>query len=130
MCSWHIKIILIASLFLNAQCHAFFQNSTEWRTIYIAPGDDDYSLADCPVDHCFYLQNVFSNSSYFFHSHTTLELLSGVYNITEQVGQLVLTNVNNFKLKGSSSKVTHIACQPGATLGLIVVHAKPKCRNF
>ena len=57
---------------------------------------------------------------YFFDSNTTLELLPGVYNITENVGQLVLINVENFILRGSSPNVT-ITCQSGATWGLTII---------
>ena len=108
-------ILLTAFLFLGA----FSQNSTE-RTIYITPDGDS---ASCPEDHCYYLQDVVSNSSYFFDSYTTLELLPGMYDITEKVGQLVLVNAENFTLKGSSSNVT-ITCQPGATLGLTIIQSQ------
>ena len=107
-------ILLLAASFLNS----FSQNSTDSeirkKTIYVAPEDS------CPVDHCYHLKDVLSNTSYFFDSYTTLELLPGVYNITEKVGQLVLVKVKNFTLKGSSLNVT-IICQPGATWGLTII---------
>ena len=116
-----VDILLIAILCLGA----FSQNSTDsdiqWRTIYVTP-EESTSQIGCPVDHCYYLQDVFSNSSYFFDSYTTLELLPGMYDITEEVGQLVLIEVKNFTLKGSTPNVT-ITCQPGATLGLTIIRS-------
>ena len=107
-------ILLLATSFQSS----FSQNSTDseiqQRTIYVAPEDS------CPVDHCYRLEDVLSNSSYFFDSYTTLELLPGEYNITEKVDQLVLIKVKNFTLKGSSPNVT-IICQPGATWGLTII---------
>ena len=119
-----IEIVFIASLFLNTR--ALSQNSTDseiqWRTIYIIPEDGDL-LVDCPVDRCYHLQDVFNNSSYFLDSYTTLELLPGMYNITEEVGQWVLIKVKNFILRGSSRNVTVITCQSGATWGLSFVQS-------
>ena len=125
MYSWYIKIIIIiACLFLNTR--ALSQSSTDSeiqrRTIYIIPEDGD-SLVDCPVDRCYHLQDVFSNSSYYFDSYTTLELLPGVYDIAEEVGQLVLINAKNFTLMGSSPNVT-ITCQPDATFGLTIIQSQ------
>ena len=123
MYSWYINLVLLASLFLSAS--ALSENSTDiqWRITYIIPEDSESSLTRCPVNYCYHLQDVFSNSSYFFDSYTTLELLPGEYNITEKVGQLVLVNVTNFILKGSSPNVT-ITCQPGATWGLIIIQSQ------
>ena len=110
-----IAIFLLTTSFLIS---SFSQNSTDseiqWRTIYVTPEDS------CPVDLCYHLEDVLGNSSYFFDSYTTLELLPGVYNITEKVGQLVLIKIVNFTLKGSSPNVT-IICQPGATWGLTII---------
>ena len=120
MYSWRIETLLTTLLCLGA----FNQNSTEGRTIYITPDRDSYySQVSCPVDHCYHLQDVVSNSSYFFDSYTTLELLPGMYDITEKVGQLVLIDVEYFALKGSSPNVT-ITCQPGATLGLTIIRSR------
>ena len=117
---WCIEIVLIAYLFLST-C-ALSQNSTEsqWRTIYVIPEDGD-SLIDCPVDRCYHLQDVFNNSSHFFDSYTTLELLPGMYDITEEVDQLVLIKVENFTLQGSSRNMTIITCKSGATWGLTLI---------
>ena len=112
-----ITIILLLAT-LSSFLSSFGQNSTDseiqQRIIYITPEDS------CPVEHCYRLEHVLSNSSYFFDSYTTLELLPGEYNITEKVGQLVLVEVVNFTLKGSSPNVT-ITCQPGATWGLTII---------
>ena len=100
------------------------ENSTgiQWRTIYIIPEDSD-SLVSCPVDNCYHLQDVLRNSSYFFDSYTTLELLPGMYYVTEKVGQLVLIGAENFTLKGSSPNVT-ITCQPGSSLGFTIIKSQ------
>ena len=107
-------ILLLATSFLSS----FGQNSTDseiqQRIIYVMPEDS------CPVDHCYHFKHVLSNSSYFFDSYTTLELLPGEYNITEKVGQLVLVKVVNFTLRGSTPNVT-ITCQPGATWGITII---------
>ena len=118
-------ILVIGFLFSGAFCQnrSTFENSTEWRAIYITPDGDSNSQVSCPVDHCYHLQDVVSNSPYFFDSYTTLELLPGTYDITEKVGQLVLVNAKNFTLKGSSPNVT-ITCQPGATLGLTIIQSQ------
>ena len=80
------------------------------------------SQVRCPADYCYHLEDVLSNLSNFFDSYTTLELLPGMYNITEKVGQLVLIKVENFTLKGSSPNVT-ITCQPGSTFGLTIIQS-------
>ena len=112
-----ITIILLLATF-SSFLSSFGQNSTDseiqQRIIYIT------SEESCPVDLCYRLEDVLNNSSYFFDSYTTLELLPGEYNITEKVGQLILIEVVNFTLKGSSPNVT-ITCQPGATWGLTII---------
>ena len=117
-CWLSVKIILTAILDLGA----FGQNSTDseiqWQTVYVTPT----SQVSCPADYCYHLEDVFSNSSYFFDSYMTLELLPGIYNITEKVGQLVLIKAENFTLRGSSPNVT-ITCQPGATFGLTIIQS-------
>ena len=90
-------------------------------TIYVMP-EDSTSQVNCPVKYCYHLEDVLSNSSYFFDSYTTLELLPGTYNIYESVGQSVLIEVTKFTLKGSPPNVT-IICQPGATWGLTVINS-------
>ena len=117
--SWlYFKILLPAISVFGA----FSQNSTNsLRTIYVTPADSA-SQVSCPVDYCYNLEDVLSNSSYFFDSNTTLELLPGMHNITEKVGQLVLIKVVNFTLKGSSSNVT-VICQPDTTWGLTVINS-------
>ena len=113
------KLILL--LFVGA-----FSHSSEGRTVYVIPDDNDLqglTYCSCPADHCYSLQDVLSNSSYFFDSYTTLELLTGMYNITEKVGQLILVNIENFILRGSSPNVT-ITCQPGATFGITIVQSQ------
>ena len=122
MYSWYINLVLFSSLLFSGS--ALSENSTDIqrRITYIVPEDSDSSLR-CPVNYCYHLQDVFSNSSYFFDSYTTLELLPGEYNITEKVGQLVLVYVINFTLRGSSPNVT-ITCQPGATWGMIIIESQ------
>ena len=91
---------------------------TDWRVVYIK-ADSDNSQVDCPVQQCHSLLNVIRNQSYYFKSNTTLELLPGNHYITRKVGHLVIANVSNFKITGSSQvkgNVT-ISCQPDATLG-------------
>ena len=115
------KVVLVASVYLSV-C-AFGENSaeTQWRTIYVTPGEGD-PQKDCPVEHCYSLQDVFNNYLDFFGSHTTLELLPGVHYITKSVGQLVIPKVKHFALKGTSPNVT-IICQPGASFGLTIVRS-------
>ena len=116
MYHWVVKTVVLTTLLLCV----FAQNDTELRTIYIT---SDNSSSRCPVDHCYSLEDVFNNQSYFFDSNTTLELLPGSYDITERVGQLVIANVRNFTFKGSSSvkgNVT-ITCLPGATFGFAFI---------
>ena len=119
--SWLFVKILLTAISVSG-AYAFSQkfNSTDseiqQRIIYVTPEDS------CPVEHCFHLENILSNSSYFFDSYTTLELLPGEYNITEKVGQLVLVKVENFTFKGSSPNVT-IICQPGVTFGLSIIQS-------
>ena len=96
-----------------------------WRTIYIAPSDSSsYQVSQCPVNHCYSLQDVISNQSYFFDSKTTLKLIPGRYDITERVGQLVIANVSHLTLKRSviEQNVT-LFCHPNATLGLTIIHS-------
>ena len=96
-----------------------------WRTIYIAPSDSSsYQVSQCPVNHCYSLQDVISNQSYFFDSKTTLKLIPGIYDITERVGQLVIANVSHLTLKRSviEQNVT-LFCHPNATLGLTIIHS-------
>ena len=117
-CWLSVKIILTAILVLGAFCQNSTDSEIQWRTVYVTPT----SQVSCPADHCYHLEDVFSNSTYFFDSHTTLELLPGMYNITEKVGKLVLIKAENFTLRGSSPNVT-ITCQPGATFGLTVIQS-------
>lgn len=84
------------------------------------------SSNSCFVEHCYSLQDVTSNWSYFIGSNMTLELFPGRYVITENVGHLVIANIMNFQLKGTSlleGNVT-ISCQKGATLGFTFIHSK------
>ena len=122
MSSWYTTFVLLAALFLNA--HVFSESSPEiqQRITYIIPEDSNSRLS-CPANYCYHLQDVFSNSSYFFDSYTSLELLPGVYNVTENVGQLVLVGVKNFTFRGTSPNVT-IICQSGATWGLIIIESQ------
>ena len=122
MSSWYTTLVLLAILFLSA--HVFSESSPEiqQRITYITP-EDSNSRPICPVNYCYNLQDVFSNSSYFFYSYTTLELLPGVYNITENLNKLVLFDLKNFTFRGSSPNVT-ITCQSGATWGLIIVRSQ------
>ena len=116
-------MLLIIFLFSLTLCHNTTQPDTG-RVIYIT-ADSDTSKEDCPAEQCHSLMNVLKNQSYYFDSNTTLEILPGTYYITEKIGQLVITEVNNFKIQGSSllngrSNAT-IICQPSATLGFTFV---------
>ena len=94
------------------------QCNSGWRHFYITPGDLQEM---CPIDHCYSLQDVINNQSYFFDSYTVLELTPGRYDITERVGQLVIANISHFTLKGSlveSKPNITIDCQQNATFGL------------
>ena len=84
--------------------------------------EDSTSQVSCPVEYCYDLEDVISNSSYFFDSYTTLKLLPGTYNIYESVGQSVIIEVTNFTLKGSLPNV-NIICQPGSTWGLTIINS-------
>ena len=113
----NVGIVVLAS-FLSL---VVGQNDTGWRTIYISSG----SNSSCFVDHCYSFQDVISNQSYFFLSNTTLELSPGKYIIIERIGHLVIANIKNFRLKGTTDSLveesTTISCQNGATLGFFVV---------
>ena len=122
MYGWYITIVFLASLFLSARALTEGSAEIQLRITYVIPEDSDVPLS-CPVNYCYHLQDIFSNSSYFFDSYTTLEFLPGVYSVTEDVGQLVLVNAENFTLRGSSLNVT-ITCQSGATWGLIIIESK------
>ena len=104
-------------------CHNTTQPDSG-RVIYIT-ADSDTSKEDCPAEQCHSLMNVLKNQSYYFDSNTTLEILPGTYYITEKIGQLVITEVNNFKIQGSSlingRPNATIMCQPSATLGFTFV---------
>ena len=67
-------------------------------------------------------------SHVFFTSNTTLELLPGRYEITESVGQLVITNVSNFRIEciHCQDKVGNVTieCLGSATLGFMFVHCE------
>ena len=119
-----VSILMLSSLFLCA----FSQNITDLRslaiqrsTIYVMP-EDSTSQVSCSVEYCYHLKDVLSNSFYFFDFYTTLELLPGIYNIYERVGQSVLIRVTDFILKGSPPNVT-IVCQPGASWGLTIINS-------
>ena len=117
ICQWLLSIILLAS-HLNdiSWCNS------GWRHFYITPGDSA-SQERCPTDHCYSLQDVIKNQSYFFESNTVLELMPGRYDITERVGQLVIANVGHFILKGSQINSTTIYCQQNVTFGLTFAKA-------
>ena len=121
MYSCNVSIFLIAFVFLGAFIpNNYTESDVQTRIIYIAP--DGKAAIDCPVDHCYHLQEVFSNFSHFFDSYTTLVLLPGTYNIYKRVGQLILIKVKNFTLKGLSPNVS-IICQPGASFGLAIIRS-------
>ena len=102
--------------------------STESQTVvHVVPESGASSLAhgSCPVEQCHSLLDVLRNPSDYFDSNTTLDLFPGRYYINERVGQLVIANVSNFKIKVSSTQNgsgATIICLPGATLGFAFVH--------
>ena len=104
---------------------SYLQNSRQYH-FYIKPDDSTTSQNTCPADICYTLQDVISNRSHFFKSNTTLELLSGMYDITENIGQLVIENVSHFRLIGaiamSGEPETVIICHQNATLGITFVN--------
>ena len=111
-CQWLLTIAFLSHLSVIGQC------DLERRHLFIGPGNDP-SQERCPTDHCYSLQEVIKNQSYFFDSNTTLELMPGRYDIIEKVGQLVIANVSHFILKGSQINLTVIYCQQYATFGFI-----------
>ena len=116
---WQFGLVLSPFLLF-----AFGHNNTGWRTIYIM--SDSSNSCFKLVDHCYSLHDVTSNWSYFIGSNTTLELLPGRYIVTENISHLVVANIKNFQLKGTSlleGNVT-ISCQNGATLGFIFIHSQ------
>ena len=117
------QVLLIILSFSLTVCHNTTQPVSE-RVIYIT-ADSDFSKGDCPAKQCHSLVNVLKNQSYYFDSNTTLEILPGTYYITENIGQLVITEVNNFKIQGSSlfngRPNATIICQSSATLGFTFV---------
>ena len=123
MYCWLAEVVL-ATLLLCA----YAQNDTEsWRTIYVTSFGNNMQIR-CPVDNCYSLQEIFNNQSRFFTSNTTLELLPGRYEITESVGQLVITNVSNFRIEciHCQDKVGNVTidCLGSATLGFMFVHCE------
>ena len=94
------QVLLIIFLFSLTVCHNTTQPDSE-RVIYIT-ADSDTSKGDCPAEQCHSLMTVLKNQSHYFDSNTTLEIFPGTYYITEKIGQLVITEVNNFKIQGSS----------------------------
>ena len=115
---WLITITLFVT-----HLNAVSLSNSGWRHFYIAPSDSAWQER-CPTDHCYSLQDVIKNQSYFFESNTMLELIPGRYDITERVGQLVIANVSNFVLKGSLQiNSTIIYCQQNATFGLTFANA-------
>ena len=121
MYSWYIKRALITSLSFLSALHTF-SATVQWGTTHVIP-EDSNSQVTCPVDHCYHLQDVLGNSSYFLDSHVTLELLPGMHRITENIGQLIFIEVENFILKGSSPNVT-LTCQQGSSLGFTIINSQ------
>ena len=115
MRSW---LIIIASLVICTRT-----SQSLWRIFHISASDNSSQESRC-VDNCYTLQDVIHNQSNFFDSHTTLELTPGKYDITENVGQIVIANVQHFILRPSTTNqfenVT-IFCHPNATFGISVV---------
>ena len=123
MYNWLAEVVLTTLLLC-----AYAQNDTEsWKTIYVTSFGNNMQIR-CPVDNCYSLQEIFNNQSRFFTSNTTLELLPGRYEITESVGQLVITNVSNFTIEciHCQDKVGNVTieCLGSATLGFTFVHCK------
>lgn len=88
-----------------------------WRTFYISPNSSNVQI-ECLINHCYSLQDVIDNPSYFFSSTTILELLSGRYNITEKIGHMVIGQVQDFSVIGRN--VT-IHCDSNTTFGITVI---------
>ena len=97
------------------------RSALSWRTFYVLPSKSSDTIS-CPADHCYSLQDVINNQSFFFDSNTTLELMPGRYNITEKVGQVIIYQVQNLLVKQSvvNQNVT-IHCDSNTTFGLTVV---------
>ena len=124
MYNWLAEVVLTTLLLC-----AYAKNDTEsWKIIYVTSVGNNSQIR-CPVDNCYSLQEIFNNQSRFFTSNTTLELLPGRYEITESVGQLVITNVSNFRIECiyCQDKVGNVTieCLGSATLGFMFV----RCEN-
>ena len=118
---WQKVIALTASLTLCV----FSNGDIRWRTYYITPFSNSSQIG-CPVNHCYSLQDIFDNKSHFFASYTSLELLPGRYEITESVGQLVITKVSNFRIEGVQEKVGTVIIEylRSSTLGFTFVRSE------
>ena len=99
------------------------------RELHIVPESRFQQI--CPGQ-CYSLQDVFSNRSYFFRSNTSLRLLPGKYEISENIGDFTVTNVNNLTISGSSrlswirrdysNADASIHCQPNVTFGFVFIN--------
>ena len=110
-------VTIFHCLFVSIVCN---QSALGWRTFYISPTNSN----SCPADHCYSLQDVINNQSYFIDSNTTLELMPGMYKISEKVGQLAIHQVQNFLVKqfAVDQNVT-VHCDSNATFGITVIES-------
>ena len=115
----HMELVtvIIHWLAISVFCN---QSAFGWRTFYISPRNSD----SCPADHCYSLQDVINNQSYFFDSNTILELMPGRYIITEKVGHVAIDQVQNLLMTWSvvGQNVT-IHCASNTTFGIMVIES-------
>ena len=80
---------------------SFSAVATATRTLYVKP-----SIATaCQHTPCYAFSDVLQNPSQYLASGTTVFFLAGVHEISYDKGQVVIANVNNLALVGSSSGV-------------------------
>ena len=72
---WLFTNVFVNHLIVVSQCNS------GWRHPYITLGDNA-SQKRCPVEHCYSLQDVINNQSYFFDTYILMELMPGSYHIT------------------------------------------------
>ena len=108
------------------------KGSSDLRRLYIAPdhlvNPQRYSVP-CNDNHCYSLQDVINNKSYFFSSNTTLEFMPGRFEVTERIGQFIIANISFFSMmrypmpwidRNQTNAVIH--CKPGAMFGFTFVN--------
>lgn len=105
----HHIVILIALLHLIT-CTAVI-------VYYVRPDDQSDINDDCPTGHeCHTLQYYLLNYSKYFTSNTQLHFLQGNFYINTD---MVIENLNNFSLIGSSVNSTSIECSKPSLIAII-----------